>query len=113
MGTRKTGKTGFGVGAKPDVDWLKQSRHVPGSPGFVRGKSELLAPADELAPFLGKGQPIVPGKSFGQAGYRERVDFGVPIGIHRPTFGGPAELTSVGIVHYSKTGFHIVPGRPI
>lgn len=44
--------------------------------------------------------------------YQERVVFGVVIGQYvDPT--GAATPTTAGIIHYSKDGIHIVPGRPL
>ena len=48
----------------------------------------------------------------GQPGSKERVDFGTPIGEHRDASTGTSTPTTVGIIHYSKNGAHIVPARP-
>ncbi len=47
----------------------------------------------------------------GQAGSRERINFGEEIGVFKDQEGNAAP-TTVGIVHYSKKGAHIVPARP-
>lgn len=48
----------------------------------------------------------------GQAGYRERVDFGETIGEYVDSVTGARTPTTNGIIHYSKNGAHIVPARP-
>ncbi|MGN4155716.1 polymorphic toxin type 50 domain-containing protein [Burkholderia gladioli] len=61
--------------------------------------------------YAGTGQPannVAPG----QPGYRERVNFGKVIGNYVDPVTGEKMPTTNGIVHYSKDGVHIVPGRP-
>ncbi|MGB8022041.1 MAG: polymorphic toxin type 50 domain-containing protein [Candidatus Nanopelagicales bacterium] len=43
---------------------------------------------------------------------KEVVDFGSIIGLFRATPSGPGVPTTVGTIHYSKTGAHVVPARP-
>lgn len=42
---------------------------------------------------------------------RERVDFGFEIGTYVNEFGN-RQKTTVGIIHYSRQGAHIVPAKP-
>nr|WP_249215132.1 hemagglutinin repeat-containing protein [Ralstonia nicotianae] len=100
-------------GNAPEVDAGKQGKHQPGHNNFIQGRSELTYPdpqslVDEHA---GKGQPAnnVP---VGQAGSRERVDFGKIIGKYVDPVTGESIPTTKGIIHYGKDGVHIVPSRP-
>ena len=52
----------------------------------------------------GTGQPLGPNK--------ERVDFGKPIGRYVDGTTGKSYPTTMGIIHYSKSGAHIVPTKP-
>ena len=71
------------------------------------GKSPLTHkdPQALLDKHAGTGDPVgaVPR---GEPGFKERVDFGEVIGSVN------GEPTTKGIIHYSKTGAHIVPARP-
>ena len=58
----------------------------------------------------GTGQAVA--GEFGQAGYKERVDFGSIIGDFIDPVSGEVLKTTKGIIHYSKKGAHIVPARP-
>jgi len=65
---------------------------------------------EKLAQQAGMGQQV--GKTpVGQAGSKERVNFGENIGTYIDRAGN-ASPTSKGIIHYGKDGIHIVPGRP-
>ena len=44
---------------------------------------------------------------------KERVNFGEVIGLYVNPATNEAVDTTVGIIHYSKTGTHIVPAQPI
>lgn len=91
-----------------DINPDKQSKHIPGSKNFQPGKSELTIPvshAQELINrFHNKGTKISDNK--------ERVDFGEVIGKYVDPVSGEKTETTIGIIHYSKTGTHIVPARP-
>jgi hypothetical protein len=71
------------------------------------GRSPLTHsdPQGLLDAFSGKGEPV--GKvPRGQPGFKERVNFGQKIGEIN------GQSTTKGIIHYSKTGAHIVPANP-
>lgn len=88
----------------------KQGKHVPGHINYEPGKSILRADPDVLASRAGTGQQI--GKiPVGQPGSKERVLFNDVIGDYVDEAGN-AFPTRTGIIHYSKDGIHIVPGRP-
>ena len=86
----------------------KQGKHIPGHKNYQEGKSELtvsMSEASELVDhFSGKGTPVSDNK--------ERVDFGKIIGIYKNPVSGVRTPTSLGIIHYSKSGAHIVPAKP-
>ena len=86
----------------------KQGKHVPGHNNYEPGKSELTISmkkaSDLVNKFSGKGTPVGTNK--------ERVDFGEVIGNYKDPITGESAPTTIGIIHYSKTGTHIVPARP-
>ena len=91
-----------------EINEGKQGKHIPGHNNFQQGKSELtisIVEAGKLVEqYSGKGTPVGDNK--------ERVDFGKIIGIYKDQSTGESMPTSIGIIHYSKTGTHIVPARP-
>lgn len=86
----------------------KQGKHIVGHNNYQSGKSILYGTqknAESLIKnYAGKGQWIGQNK--------ERVDFGKVIGKYIDPETGKAFPTTVGIIHYSKTGAHIVPAAP-
>ncbi len=86
----------------------KQGKHIVGSKTFVAGKSTFLGSiqtAEKLIrEYSGKGEAIGP--------YKERVDFGEVIGFYCSPQTKQSIPTTMGIIHYSKNGAHIVPARP-
>lgn len=95
-------------GYQTDINPDKQSKHIPGSKNYQSGKSELTIPiphAQELInQFHNRGTKVSDNK--------ERVDFGEVIGNYVDPVTGEKTKTTIGIIHYSKTGTHIVPARP-
>jgi hypothetical protein len=89
-----------------------QNKHIRGSSTFDPSRSELTYPNpnDLIRRFAGRGQSARGIK--GWVGYRERVDFGENIGFYRSSDGRVNVETTVGVIHYSKNGLHIVPARP-
>ena len=85
-----------------------QGKHIPGHKNYEPGRSIFrgsLADAQALIDrFAGTGTKVGTNK--------ERVDFGEVIGIYVNEEGTVREPTTVGQIHYSKNGAHIVPGRP-
>lgn len=94
----------------PKVNMGKQGKHIPGHNNYQKGKSVLTGDPQKLAQKAGTGQPVnsVPR---GQAGFKERVDFGETIGDF--VQNGVATPTTKGILTYAKDGrIHIIPARP-
>ncbi len=95
----------------PTVNWGQQSKHFPGHQNFIPGRSTLTANPEALIQRAGTGTPVgsVPR---GQAGFKERIDFGDSIGTY-VSRDGTSSPTSIGILHYRADGsVHIIPGRP-
>lgn len=86
----------------------KQGKHIPGHNNFQPGKSELTISMSEANSLV---------KTFSEHGTaigsnKERVDFGRIIGYYVDPETHKKLRTSIGIIHYSKSGTHIVPARP-
>ena len=86
----------------------RQEKHIPNSNNYIEGKSVFAGTkkyAEELIKqYSGSGHPIGDNK--------ERVDFGKVIGYYVDEATGGRYPTTVGIIHYSNSGAHIVPARP-
>ena len=86
----------------------KQEKHIVGSNNYIVGRSVFDGTVEDaqrlLKEFSGTGERITENK--------ERVDFGVVIGQYADVKTGKLQDTTVGIIHYSKTGTHIVPAKP-
>lgn len=100
------------------IQWDKQNKHIPGKHNFEVGKGTILIESNELEHLIkkhaGKGQKVL--GSFGEAGFKERIDFGKIIGEFalqikdKPTKYIP---TSKGIITYAKDGkVHVYPANP-
>lgn len=89
----------------------KQGKHIGGHKTFSNGKSVLTVSMKEAAylvrKYSGTGEEV----SDAVTNNRERVDFGHVIGyyVDRDGKGYP---TTIGIIHHSKYGAHIVPAVP-
>lgn len=83
----------------------KQGKHIVGHSNFIVGRSILSADANALLKsHAGKGTMINE--------YKERVNFGKIIGEYYNDTTKHYYPTTKGIIHYSKTGAHIVPSAP-
>ena len=66
---------------------------------------------DSLKGDVGTGQQV--GKTeIGLPGSKERVSFNKNIGIYIDPVTGNQTPTTMGIIHYSKNGYHVVPAKP-
>ena len=87
----------------------KQNEHIPGTKEFIKGKSEIHIPINDL-------QNLINSKagtgSFIPKSTKERVDFGTYIGEWVNVKTGESFSTTKGLIIYSKTGTHVVPVRP-
>lgn len=89
----------------------KQGKHIMSHPNYQQGKSTLTISMDEAKrlaeQYSGKGQVI----GNPETSNREKVDFGKIIGIYRDSKGNEYP-TTMGQIHHSKNGVHIVPAHP-
>ena len=87
----------------------KQGKHIVGHNNYQKGKSILKISIDEaqdlINKYSGRGQKI--------GVNRERINFEKIIGDYIDPQTGKSYKTTVGTIHYSKTGTHIVPEQPI
>jgi Bacterial toxin 50 len=103
--------TGARPPPEPTIHTGQQGKHVPGHPNFSPERSRIMVDPKDLLEYVGQGEPVgsIPR---GQLGFRERVDFGRPIGEYVDR-DGHAWSTSIGVIHHRRDGsVHIVPGRP-
>ena len=86
----------------------RQGKHIIGHNNFVAGKSVLhmsMKRAQELVEaYAGTGTRVA-------SSNKERIDFGYTIGTYVDR-NGNRYATTVGNIHYSQNGAHIVPARP-
>ena len=110
-GSTGTASSGSNSGTK--IEEGKQGKHVPGHNNFEPGKSELAHPNPQglVDEHKGTGQQVG-STPVGEAGSRERIDFGTKIGVYVDPATGQRSSTTNGIIHESKKGVHIVPARP-
>ena len=98
------GKSKQGKGLHSD----RQGKHIVGHKNYITGKSIFsgtIKDAENLMKqYSGKGTPAGVGK--------ERVDFGKVIGYYVDKETGKKYPTTMGIIHSSKNGKHIVPSKP-
>jgi Bacterial toxin 50 len=100
------------------IHWDKQNKHIPGKHNFEVGKGTILIEPVEfenlVKAYVGTGQKVA--GEFGQANYKERVDFGKTIGEYaQQVKGEPTKYypTSKGIITYAKDGsVHVYPTNP-
>lgn len=75
---------------------------------YVKGKSIFYGSAakaqDLVNKFAGTGKWV--------GTHKERINFGEIIGAYVDPKTGTSHKTTVGTIHYSKTGTHIVPEKP-
>ncbi len=102
----KGSKTVYGFITKVNKD--KQNKHIPTSKNYVQGKSIISISATKCQQLInthaGTGTKL--------SNNKERIDFGEIIGTYISHKTGKHYPTTMGIVHYSKTGTHIVPATP-
>ena len=95
----------------PNIEEGKQGKHIEGHPNFIEGKSRLTITMKQAAhlamDFAGMGEVV--GNS--ETSNKERVDFGLIIGLVKDSNGNLIPTTR-GLIHHSKKGTHIVPSNP-
>ena len=88
----------------------RQAKHIPGCKGYIPGRSIFKGSLNDAQALI--EQYGGTGERVGSSGYREHVDFGMIIGTYIAQDGSMRAPTTCGIIHYSKSGAHIVPSRP-
>ena len=99
-----------GVSFPAKINREKQNRHIQGTKEYIPGRSIFSGTLRDAEVLLDKWGGR--GKGTWIDTYKERVAFDRNIGTHIDE-NGIASLTRVALIHYSKTGAHIVPARPI
>lgn len=96
------------------IEWDKQGKHIPGNrtfnPDSIKSVWTHPDPQGLLKRYAGKGKKVR--GILGEAGFKERVDFGEIVGYYVNAENGVKIPTSKAIIHYSKNGAHIVPSKP-
>lgn len=86
----------------------QQGKHIEGHKNYIQGRSIFLGSLDDAADlikqFSGTGTYVGIGK--------ERIDFGKVIGYYIDKETGVKYPTTMGIIHTSNKGSHIVPSKP-
>lgn len=113
-GLKSLFKSGDGIsdlasGVSKTIHEGKQGKHIPGHNNFIEGRSELTEDAQMLLDDFQDGNVSSAQKINDD---KTRVDFGKEIGNYVDPETGDKIPTSVGTVINSKSGAHIVPGRP-
>ena len=87
----------------------KQGKHIVGHNNYKKGKSILNVSIDTAQNLVKKHSGT--GRKIGAN--RERVNFKRVIGKYVDPKTGKAYDTTIGTIHYSNSGTHIVPEKPI
>ena len=87
----------------------KQGKHIVGHNNYKKGKSILNVSTDTAQSLVKKYSGT--GRKIGAN--RERVNFKRVIGKYVDPKTGKAYDTTIGTIHYSNSGTHIVPEKPI
>ncbi len=86
----------------------RQDKHIVGSNNYIVGRSIFAGNKQQaealIQQYSGTGQQLGENK--------ERVDFNKEIGYYVDGSSGKRYPTTIGIIHYSKSGAHIVPAKP-
>ena len=92
----------------------KQGKHIAGHNNYVGGRSIITISSEKLQSLIykhaGTGDIIRTRKDTWNN--KEVVDFGESIGEYIDRETGERMQTSVGTIHYSKDGIHVVPAKP-
>ena len=100
-----------------EIEISKQNKHLENTNEYKvslangQQKSIITVSLDSLKGYVGTGQQV--GKTeIGFPGSKERVNFNKNIGIYIDPVTGNQTPTTMGIIHYSKNGYHVVPAKP-
>ena len=87
----------------------KQGKHIVGHNNYQKGKSIINISNEKAQKLINKYSGT--GRKIGSN--REIVDFKKVIGKYVDPITEKSYDTTIGTIHYSKTGTHIVPEKPI
>lgn len=96
-------------GFTTEMHFGRQAKHLPDSPEFIPGRSVVTLPVEEIQELIAK----YGGTGVRKGANKEIIDFGFPIGYFYDRDTHEFIETTRGIIHYSASGAHIVPARPI
>ena len=95
--------------SKLSINAGKQGKHIKGHNNYIEGRSIFEGTLEDaqrlVSRYGGTGEWITSNK--------ERIDFGTVIGKYVDPITNEEIETTIGIIHYSKNGTHIVPAKPI
>ena len=86
----------------------RQNKHIIGSNNYKLGRSVFYGTVDDAQDLVNR----FAGTGYWLNDHKERIDFGKVIGQFADMETGEMLDTTVGIIHYSKNGIHIVPCAP-
>ena len=100
-----------------EIEISKQNKHLKNTNEYKvaiandQKKSIVTIDLNSLKGYAGTGQQV--GKlEVGLPGSKERINFNKIIGDYIDPITGKSTPTKIGIIHYSKNGYHIVPAKP-
>lgn len=126
MGRYSKSGLGSGVGSSPqksfenlstsnknklsteNINVHKQNKHIIGTKEYIPGRSIITISPMTLDKLVKKYK----GHGTNAGNGKERINFKEVIGYYIDNETGKKYPTTYGIVHYSKTGFHVVPSSP-
>jgi len=95
-------------GFTTQINRHKQGRHIPGSSNYIPGRSPLSISFQEAQQLI----EHYAGAGRWQGGNKEVVRFPFRIGTYIHNDRTTRTPTPVGVIHYSRTGAHLVPANP-
>ena len=98
---------------KDDINYSKQNRHIKGTQEYSEGKSYIYGDGETAKNLYNtlKATGTAITSYDGRWTNKERVKADENIGVYIDPISGEDSQTKSAIIHYSKTGSHIVPGK--
>lgn len=96
-----------------EINRNKEERHIKGAKGYIEGRSYFYGDFADVKQLVGAsygtGEPII--NDNGIWNRKERVRFDHVIGVCIDQKTGNEMETCEALIHYSKTGVHIIPAK--
>ena len=108
-GTKGSGRNRTVHGFSTKVNSGKQGKRIVGNNNYQQGKSIFYGSSADAQKLVDK----YAGTGTWVSSNKESVDFGKVIGKYLNKEANISAETTIGIIHYSGTGTHIVPSAPI